>query len=97
MGFPTVSAYSNLWSYIYSNGPFIFVDYIAAMKPIPGVIVIGHYFAMFLHVMRIMKQTSFIPGSQLVDGPLFHLIVEIWFMIILFVMDVLQEAATNSQ
>ena len=49
--FPTVSAYSSLWAYIRSNGPFPIVDFIAAMKPILSVVVIGHYSAMFVHVM----------------------------------------------
>ena len=66
-------------------------DSISFLKlPVIGV-VIGEYFAVFLGVMRIMRQTRYVTGSQLADGPLFHLGAEMWFLVALFAIDLLEE------
>ena len=67
------------------------------MKLVPVGIVTGHYFAIFLHVMRIMGQTRYVTGRQLADGSLFHLGAEAWFLMTIFAIDVIQKSATASQ
>ncbi len=60
-------------------------------------VVIGNYVAMFGSVARILSQTDYVTGRQLADGPLVHLGLEIWFLILVFVTDVIQGSVTNSQ
>ena len=87
---------SNLWTYIRSNGSFPVAAYLAIMKLILVGIVAGHYFAMFLHVMRIMRQTNYVTGRQLANGPLFHLGIEVWFLMTIFAIDVVQKSVSVS-
>ena len=94
--FASGNVLSKLWTYISSNGSFPVSAYLAIMKLILVVIVAGHYFAMFLHVMRIMRQTSYVTGRQLTNGPLFHLGVEIWFLVTIFAVDVVQKSVSVS-
>ena len=95
--FPIGNAFSDLWVYISSNGPFPVVGFFAIVKLVLVGIVAGNYFVMFLHVMRIMRDTSYVSGTQLTNGPLRHLGIEIWFFITVFVVDVFQRSATASQ
>ena len=90
-------AISNLREYIRTNKSFPVADFLTILKLVPAGIVVGHYFALFLHVMRIMRQTSYVSGSQLSNGPLYNLGLEIWFLIIIFVIDVVQKSAPVSQ
>ena len=91
------NAFFNLWAYVRFNESFSVVDIFAVMKLIPAGLVAGHYFAMFRHVMRIMRETDYVPGSRLANGPLRHLGIEIWFFITIFVIDVFQQSAIASQ
>ena len=95
--FPIGNAFSNLWVYVHSNESFPVVDFFAVVKLVLVGIVAGNYFVIFLHAMRIMRQTDYVPGSQLANGPLRHLGIEIWFFITIFVIDVFQKSATTSQ
>ena len=88
---------SNLREYIRTNNSFLVADLLAILKLLLVGMVIGQYFAMFLNVMRIMRQTSYITGRQLANGPLRHLVVEIWFLVIIFIIDVFQKSAPVSQ
>lgn len=95
--FSVGNAFLDLWAYIRSDGSLSVADVFSVMKLVPAGLVAGHYFVMFRHVMRIMRQTDYVPGSQLANGPLRHLGIEIWFFITIFVIDVFQKSATTSQ
>ena len=90
-------AISNLWGYIRTDKSLPVADFLAILKLILVGIVAGNYFAMFLHVRRIMHQTSYVSGSQLTNGPLYNLGWEIWSLVIIFAVDVVQKSATVSQ
>lgn len=92
--FSAQKALSALWTYIQSNRSFPVAAFLAVMKLIFVGIVTGHYFAMFRHVMRIMRQTNYVTGRQLTNGPLFHLGAEIWFLTIIFALDVIQKSVS---
>ena len=94
--FPIGNAFSSLWLYIRYNVSIPVVDLFAIVKLVLVGIVAGNYFVMFLHVMQIMRQTDYVTGSQLANGPLRHLGIEIWFFITIFVIDVFQKSATAS-
>ena len=85
--FSVGNAVSNLWTYIRYNGSYPVGAYFAIVKLVLVGIMAGHYSAMFLHVMQIMRQTSYVSGRQLANGPLFHLGVEIWFLVAIFAVD----------
>ena len=58
------NAFLDLWAYVSFNGEFSVADVFAVMKLVPAGLVAGHYFVMFLHVMRIMRQTDYIPEAS---------------------------------
>ena len=95
--FSVGNAFFDLWGYVRSNESFSLVDFFAVVKLILVGTVSGNYFVMFRHVMRIMRETDDIPGSQLANGPLRHLGIEIWFLMFIFVIDVFQKSAIASQ
>ena len=82
----------NLWQYVRGNISFPVADLLAILKLLLVGMVVGQYFAMFLNVMRIMRQTGYVSGRQLTNGPLFHLGAEIWFLMIIFAIDVVQKS-----
>ena len=62
--FPIGNAFSDLRVYISSSdGSFPVVGFFAVVKLVLVGIVAGNYFVMFLHVMRIMRQIDYDPGS----------------------------------
>lgn len=85
-------AISNLREYIRTNNSFPVSDLLAILKLLLVGMVIGQYFAMLRNIMRIMRLTSYITGRQLANGPLYNLGVEIWFLVFIFVIDVLQKS-----
>ncbi len=90
--FSAQGALSNLWEYIFIAGSFPFDAYLATMKLILLGIAVGHYFAMLRHVMRIMRQPSYVTRRQLANGPLFHFGAEMWFVVIIFALDVVKNS-----
>ena len=94
--FSAGNAFSALWKYVRLSITFPIAEYIAVMKLIVVGIVAVHYFMIFRHVMRIMSQTSYITGRQLVNGPMHHLGVEIWFLMAIFALDVVQKSLSVS-
>ena len=87
---------SSFREYLRSGTNYSVADYLAILKLVPVGVVVVHYFAMFRHVMRIMRQTGYVTGSQLTNGPLYNLGVEIWFLMVIFVIDVFQKSANVS-
>ena len=90
-------AISNYREYLRTETTYPVADFLAILKLVPVGVVVFHYFAMFLHVMRIMRQTSYVSGSQSANGPLYNLGVEIWFLKIIFVIDVVQKSTPVNQ
>ena len=95
--FSVGNAFFDLSAYVRFNESFSVADFFAIIKLVPAGLVVGHYFTMFRHVIRIMRDNDDIPGSQLANGPLRHLGIEIWFLIMIFVIDVAQKSAIASQ
>ena len=97
MDFAIGDAISKVWTYIRFNGTLPVADVLAVLKLVPVGIVVGNYFVLFFHVGRIISQTNYITGRQLTNGPLYNLGVEIWFLMIIFIIDVVQKSAPVSQ
>ena len=91
-------ALSNLWLYAWLDTPFPVSDFFAVVKLTCATLVIWHYLALFGGVRRIMLKNNYkrVTGRQLADGPLWQLGLEIWFLMIVFVIDIFQQPGTRT-
>jgi hypothetical protein len=81
---------ANALSDLRSQVPLGIWEALAIVKLIEGGIVIVNYFAMFGSVVRILRQTEYVTGRQLAEGPLLYLWIEMWFLVLVFIIDVIQ-------
>jgi hypothetical protein len=64
-------------------------------KAICGVMVVGQYVFVFISVKRVFLLGNDATGQHVVDGPLTQLFLQVWFLAIVFIIDVIETMATN--
>ncbi len=91
----SIDFFSKLWLSSVQGSKVDLLTFLQGLKLVMVGIVFGHYWAVFVGVVRIIRQTTYVSGRQLADGPLFNLGAQMWFLMPVFVINVL-DPLTNS-
>ena len=78
-----------------SNLPAGTLAFLRSAKAICGVMVVAQYVFVFVSVKRIFMLRNDATGEHVADGPLTQLYLQVWFLAIIFLIDVLERMATH--
>ncbi len=70
---------------------------LTAAKAISGVMVLTQYVLVFASVRSILKMGDSATGEDVADGPLTQLFLQVWFLAIIFFIDIFEEIPMHRQ